>query len=82
MQKTSEGRNIKLYYHKVVEAKLVLSEQVIISLGTEFIENEAEDVEKQDCEINASKRLLARIKKGIPGCRSVYRQMRSMQQSR
>ena len=54
------------YYHHVLEAKLVLHDKIIISLGTEFIENEHEDVEKQDCELNAAKRLLARIKKQYP----------------
>lgn len=54
------------YYHKVVEAKLYLSENVILSIGTEFIENEREAVEKQDYEINAAKRLLSRLKKEYP----------------
>lgn len=65
-RKTEDGKITKLYYHKVLEAKIVLSDQVIISLGTEFIENEKEDVSKQDCEINAAKRLLKKIKKEYP----------------
>lgn len=65
-RKTEEGKTVKLYYHKVLEAKIVLSDNVIVSLGTEFIENEKEDVSKQDCEINAAKRLLERIKKEYP----------------
>ena len=65
-KKTEDGKTIKLYYHKVLEAKIVLSDNVVISLGTEFIENENEDVNKQDCEINAAKRLLKRIKKEHP----------------
>ena len=65
-KKTEEGKNIKLYYHKVLEAKIVLSDRVVISLGTEFIENEKEDVSKQDCEINAAKRLMEKIKKAYP----------------
>jgi len=65
-RKTDDGKTIKLYYHKVLEAKLVLSEKVVISIGTEFIENEKEDVSKQDCELNAAKRLLAKIKKDYP----------------
>ena len=56
----------KRYYHKVLESKLVLRENIIISLGTEFIENEDEDVEKQDCETKAAKRLLERLKKEYP----------------
>lgn len=65
-KKQDDGKTIKLYYHKVVEAKIVLSDNVIISLGTEFIENENEDVNKQDCETNAAKRLLKKIKKNYP----------------
>lgn len=63
---TEDGKNVKMYYHKVLEAKIVLSDNVIISLGTEFIENESENVSKQDCEINAAKRLLKKIKKDYP----------------
>lgn len=65
-RKMPDGKKKKFYYHKVLEAKIVLSDRVIISLGTEFIENEKEDVDKQDCEINAAKRLMARLKKEYP----------------
>lgn len=63
-----EGKEMKekRYYHKVLEAKLVLAEGIIISLGTEFIENESEDVSKNDCELNAAKRLLERLHKDYP----------------
>ena len=61
-----KGNKKKIYYHNVLEAKIVLADNIILSLGTEFIENESEDVEKQDCEINASKRLLNRIKEEFP----------------
>lgn len=65
-QKTEEGKTIKLYFHKVLEAKIVLRDKVVISLETEFIENENEDVSKQDCEMNAAKRLLERLKQKYP----------------
>lgn len=65
-KKTEDGKKVKLYYHKVLEAKIAFSDNVVISLGTEFIENENEDVSKQDCEVNAAKRLLAKIKKEYP----------------
>ena len=65
-KKTTDGKTVKMYYHKVLEAKLVLSDNVIISIGTEFIENENEDVSKQDCELNAAKRLLGKLKKEYP----------------
>jgi hypothetical protein len=54
------------YYHNVLEAKLVLGEYLIISIATEFIENEKEDVEKQDCERKAFKRLAEKLKKNYP----------------
>ena len=59
----------------------MLSENVIISIGTEFIENENEEVSKQDCELNAAKRLLERIKKNIQDYQFVYKEMHYMQQS-
>lgn len=65
-RKNADGKIEKFYYHKVLEAKLVLSDNVVISIGTEFIENEKEDVSKQDCELNAAKRLLKRLKKEYP----------------
>lgn len=57
---------IKRYYHKVLEAKLVLAPGIIISLDTEFIENENENVSKNDCELNAAKRLLERLSRDYP----------------
>lgn len=65
-RRTDNGKKEKLYYHKVLEAKIVLGDSIVISLGTEFIENEKEDVEKRDCETNAAKRLMERIKKDYP----------------
>lgn len=61
-----DGTKVRRYYHKVLEAKLVLSEKIVVSLDTEFIENEKEDVPKQDCEIAAAKRLLKRLVKDYP----------------
>ena len=61
-----DGTKVKRYYHKVLEAKLVLGPKLIVSLDTEFIENESEDISKQDCEINAAKRLMKRMKKDYP----------------
>lgn len=60
------GTKVKTYYHKVLEAKLVLSDRIEISLDTEFIENEDEDVSKQDCETEAAKRLLKRLAEDYP----------------
>jgi len=54
------------YYHALLEAKLVLNENMVISLATEFVENETATVEKQDCELNAFYRLAAKLKKRFP----------------
>lgn len=55
-----------VYSHKVLEAKIVLSDDIILSIGTEFVENEAENVTKQDSELKAFKRLSKKIKKDFP----------------
>ena len=39
---------------------------MVFSIGSEFVENEEENVSKQDCEINAFKRLAKKIKKEYP----------------
>jgi hypothetical protein len=63
-----------LYLHQVLEAKLLGPGGVVVSLGSEFIENadvadskgkSAEEV-KQDCELKAAQRLLPRLKKEYP----------------
>ena len=59
------GNEYQEYSTYVLEAKLVVGE-LVISIGSEFIENEKEDVEKQDCEIKAFKRLAEKIKKEYP----------------
>lgn len=68
IQKTDPetGKTVIMYYHKVLEAKLVLAPNLVISMDTEFIENENEDVSKQDCEMNAAKRMLSRLKANYP----------------
>ena len=60
------------YHCDVLEAKIVLGESLVISTGSEFIENNGEDAErqknlseekrKQDCETKAFKRLAEKIK--------------------
>lgn len=39
---------------------------MVFSIGSEFVENEKEDIEKQGCELNAFKRLAKKIKKEYP----------------
>ena len=55
------------YYNYVLECKLVLG-NIVISLDSEFIENEnmLTEKQKQDCETNAFKRMVIRIKKNYP----------------
>lgn len=58
------------YMHHVLEAKLVVGDMVL-SIGSEFIENESEDVSKQDCELKAFHRLAKKLKqtyKRLPLC--------------
>jgi hypothetical protein len=75
------GEEHVTYYHTVLEAKLVLGDGFVISIASEFIENDSEDAErqknmgteeiKQDCELKAFKRLAKKIKmayKRLPIC--------------
>ena len=55
-----------IYYHQVLEAKLVLGDDMIISLATEFIENPKENASKQDCELTSFTRLAETLKKQYP----------------
>lgn len=64
-RKLKDGREHTIYYHKILEAKLVIG-PLVLSIGTEFIENENENVTKQDCEQRAAQRLIARLKKEYP----------------
>ncbi len=64
------------YHCDVLEAKIVLGESLIVSIASEFIENNGEDAEKQknmseeerkqDCETKAFKRLSWKVKKAFP----------------
>lgn len=55
-----------LYYHPVLEAKLVTANGFAFSLMTEFIENSDPNASKQDCELKAFYRLAARLKARFP----------------
>jgi hypothetical protein len=58
-----------IYYHKVLDAKLVSSTGLALSVATEFIENPSAKVKKQDCELNAFYRLAEKLKKRFPQLR-------------
>lgn len=64
--KKSKNGVIK-YYKQVLEAKIVVG-KIVVSIDTEWIENVNMETEKkkQDCEINAFKRMAPRIKKNYP----------------
>ena len=76
---TQQHGQTMLYLHHVLEAKLLGPGGLVLSLGSEFIDNadagashgqSAEQV-KQDCELKALHRLLPRIKKDYPQLRFV-----------
>jgi hypothetical protein len=64
LTRTIHGKTI--YYHPVLEAKLVTSNGFAFSIMTEFVENPGENPTKQDCELKAFYRLAARLKKRFP----------------
>jgi len=55
-----------IYYHPVLEAKLVTANGLAFSLLTEFIENTDLSADKQDCELKAFYRLSQRLKARFP----------------
>jgi len=66
LTKTSKT-GVITYFHYVLEAKIVTSNGLSISIASEFIENDPErDYEKQDCEQKAFVRLAEKIKKHFP----------------
>lgn len=65
LKKTRDGE-VLYYYHSILEAKLTLGNVFAFSIGTEFIENEKENVSKQDCELKAFYRLAKRLKADFP----------------
>lgn len=55
------------YYYYILEAKIVLHPDIIVSIMTEFVENtDGKEAEKQDCERKACYRLMERFKKEFP----------------
>lgn len=55
-----------VYFHQVLEAKLVTANGLAFSLATEFIENVDPSSDKQDCELKAFARLAAKLKSNFP----------------
>ena len=65
---TRKSKDGKISYYKyVLECKLIVG-SIVISLDSEFIENEKmlNENEKQNCEVKTFKRMITRIKKNYP----------------
>jgi hypothetical protein len=54
-----------MYYHPILEAKIVCANGFAFSIGTEFLSN-ADGNDRQDCELKAFYRLARRIKEEFP----------------
>jgi hypothetical protein len=67
LTQTRQGQTI--YYHNVLEAKLVAPQGFALSVMTEFIENSDEEATRQDCELKAFYRLARRLKEYFPRLR-------------
>jgi hypothetical protein len=65
LTKTIESTGEKIYYHPILEAKLVTVNGLALSVATEFIEN-TDGKTTQDCEQAAFYRLAERLKKRFP----------------
>jgi hypothetical protein len=64
-----------VYMHQLLEAKLLGPANMVLSMGTEFIENQddnatlAADARKQDCELKALSRLMPKLRGDYPQLR-------------
>ena len=66
LSKTSK-KGVTTYFHNVLEAKILTSTGLSLSIATEWICNEGKtQYEKQDCEREAFKRLSKKLKKHYP----------------
>lgn len=64
---TKDG--VTTYFHNVLAAKLVAPNGLIVPLAFEFIENPDGAYDKQDCELKAYRRLVAKIRQLYPRLR-------------
>jgi len=67
LERTVGGHPI--YYHNVLEVKLVTPDGLAISIGTEFIENADPGASKEDCELKAFMRLADQLHRDFPQLR-------------
>jgi hypothetical protein len=54
------------YFHNVLEAKLITRDGLALSIASEFIENDGQEYDKQDCELKAFYRLAPELKRQFP----------------
>jgi len=64
LHQTHDGKT--RYYRLVLEAKLVTATGLAFSIASEFVENTDPQLTRQDCELKAAPRLLAKIKELFP----------------
>jgi len=62
---TRKSNGKVLYYHNILEAKIITDTGLALSVETEFILN-SDGATKQDCELNAFYRMAKRLKKHFP----------------
>lgn len=63
---TQKHGDVTVYYHMVLEGKLVTSNGMALSVATEFVENSGPEPEKQDCETQAFARIAKKLKASFP----------------
>ncbi len=66
-KKHRSGKTI--YYHHILDAKLVTANGFSLSIATEFIENPSPKCTVQDCELKAAYRLFKTLKRDFPQLR-------------
>jgi transposase len=64
--KDENGSPIYQYYHNILLASLVGANNLSIPILTEFIENEHQDISKQDCELKAFYRITEKLANYFP----------------
>jgi hypothetical protein len=63
---TQQQGDTTVYYHSVLEAKLVTPGGLALSIASEFVENPGVEFDKQDCELRAIRRLATNLKRRYP----------------
>jgi len=64
--KQTHSNGVTDYFHSVLEAKIVAEPGLAFSMASEFIQNDGDQYDKQDCELKAFYRLAPRLKAAFP----------------